>query len=446
MRKVLKESLRSGKEGLKPAHKDDIPPEIQEALTLDFMARHYRGWLEESIPALEGHTPREAARSERLRPKLINLLHESDRQYQYALKNGQPAFDASWIWSELGLEADAPKYPPLLAHERVGLLVPRSGDICRSVAKTHRLRPNFEDKSSVISSEDLADNLEIQRILRQQGGEAAAHCDLAPYLERMINFELHRRKSFWVDASLAYMLAQTDIDVVGRELRVPFPSFAVIFTDRFVLSLAERLLARVDDCSLAGQFIRVATVFVTERTTGEERTLELCFALDALGADLPHLVTHRLPVQEEEKVESYLDEVAPLPPIDDVVSHANPLRGLLQVVINAILYATSAGVTPEVRLAAPGNAPPRHRGMEPISYSSDEVYFLPGAIEICHVLDQQELSRISGGRKLLRRFMVRGHWRRPAATWKEQRMRWIQPYWKGPDMATIIERAYKLKP
>ncbi len=446
MRKVLKESLRTGRKRLEPAQKDEIPAEIQEALTLDFMARHFRGWLEESIPALEGHTPREAARSNRLRPKLIDLLHEADRQYQYALKNGQPAFDASWVWNELGLEADAPEYPPLLAHERVNQLVPGSGEICRSVAETHRLRPDFEDKSSVITLEDLADNLEIQRILRRQGTEKAEHCDLAPYLERMINFELHRRKSFWVDASLAYMLAQTDIDVVGRELRVPFPSFAVIFTDRFVLSLAERMLARVEECPLAGQFIRVATVFVTERTSGEDRTLELCFALDSLGGDMPYLVTHRLPVQEEGRVESYLDAAAPLPPIEDVVSHANPLRGLLQVVINAILYATSAGVTPEVRLAGSGSASPRHRGMEPISYSSDEVYFLPGAIEISQVRHLEELGRISGGREILRRFMVRGHWRRPAANWKEQRMRWIRPYWKGPDMATIIERAYKLKP
>ncbi len=50
------------------------------------------------------------------------------------------------------------------------------------------------------------------------------------------------------------------------------------------------------------------------------------------------------------------------------------------------------------------------------------------------------------GRTVLRRFMVRGHWRRAAAKWSDLRMRWIQPYWKGPDMATIIERTYKLKP
>lgn len=45
---------------------------------------------------------------------------------------------------------------------------------------------------------------------------------------------------------------------------------------------------------------------------------------------------------------------------------------------------------------------------------------------------------------MLHRFMVRGHWRRPAKAWKDQRMRWIAPYWKGPDIAVVIERAYKL--
>jgi hypothetical protein len=31
-------------------------------------------------------------------------------------------------------------------------------------------------------------------------------------------------------------------------------------------------------------------------------------------------------------------------------------------------------------------------------------------------------------------------------TFRCWRMRWIQPYWKGPDIAAIIERTYKLKP
>jgi hypothetical protein len=45
----------------------------------------------------------------------------------------------------------------------------------------------------------------------------------------------------------------------------------------------------------------------------------------------------------------------------------------------------------------------------------------------------------------MHRFMVRGHWRRAAVTWKDQRPRWIKPYWKGPEIAAVIERAYRLK-
>lgn len=112
-----------------------------------------------------------------------------------------------------------------------------------------------------------------------------------------------------------------------------------------------------------------------------------------------------------------------------------------------ILYATSAGIEPEFRQApmrTPGR--PRVRGGPPITYSSDAVFFLPGAIEISQVRRLQELERVPEGRMILRRFMVRGHWRRAAASWSNQKMRWIQPYWKGPDMATIIERTYRLKP
>jgi hypothetical protein len=41
--------------------------------------------------------------------------------------------------------------------------------------------------------------------------------------------------------------------------------------------------------------------------------------------------------------------------------------------------------------------------------------------------------------------MVHGHWRRPARSWTEQRLHWIEPYWKGPNLAAIIEKQYRLK-
>ena len=137
---------------------------------------------------------------------------------------------------------------------------------------------------------------------------------------------------------------------------------------------------------------------------------------------------------------TYLDAIAPLPEIDPPPPDTSPVRGLLRTTINAILYATSASVTPERR-----SPPARSRAKPRQVFSSDEVYYLPGTIDITRVRELQALERAPEGRALLRRHMVRGHWRRAAKNWTDRRLRWIEPYWKGPDMAAIIEHAYRLK-
>jgi hypothetical protein len=139
--------------------------------------------------------------------------------------------------------------------------------------------------------------------------------------------------------------------------------------------------------------------------------------------------------------------VAPAVVTDPPVADSHPLRGLLQVAINAILYATSAGVAPEPRPSPTAGRPkrPGSRWEAPV-FTSETVFFLPGAIEISQVRRLQELERVPSGRGLLHRFMVRGHWRWPPTAWRDQRVRWIEPYWKGPDLAAIVERTYKLTP
>jgi hypothetical protein len=76
----------------------------------------------------------------------------------------------------------------------------------------------------------------------------------------------------------------------------------------------------------------------------------------------------------------------------------------------------------------------------------DSVYYLPGKIEISHLRKLRQVARGPSGRALMHRFMVRGHWRRPNPNWKNQSLRWIEPYWRGPSLATIIEREYRLNP
>jgi hypothetical protein len=437
-----------GREGAatKP-HAPALDPDLADALALELHARHYRAWIDEPVPKLDDRTPREAAKIPALRPRLEDMLHELEGMYEHALADGQPAYDPSWMWAELELRGEAEaSHPPLLAHERVAQRVPGSAEAARAAAERFRAAASFSDVTTTVGEDELRRDLDLQQFLRKgqpsatEEGQAAALA--APYVRLMVNLELHRRKVFWVDASLSYMLEHTEVDVSGGELRVPFPSFAIVLTDRHALSLGERLLARKASDPLRGQLLRVIAVYVTEEHRGDDRVLAIVFALDALGADLPSLVRYEVPAGDESSVRAFLDSIAPPPPPE--LLDANPARRLLRLVLNAILYATSAGVIPDTRTA------PRQKRRRPTTdtppRSSDTVYFLPGQIDIRRVRLLQEVERAPEGRALFARFMVRGHWRRAQKGWADQRMRWIEPYWKGPDMATVLERAYRLKP
>jgi hypothetical protein len=420
-------------------------PSVAEALVREQYSSHYRSWLDEAVPALDGRTPREAAKSHDLRPRVEDLIRGIEGMYERALKDGQPAYDPSWMWAELGLQTEADTdEPPPLAHERVAERVPGSEEASRDCAERFRAMPSFSDTTTTLGEEDLRRDLALQRFLRRDrpsGNEVGQQeGDAASYLPLMVNFDLHRRKVFWVDVALSFMLENTDLDLAGRELRTPFPSFALVLSDRHALALGERLLSHKKQDPLRGQILRVATVYVTEEHHGARRLLAVTFAFDALGADLPSLVRYQVPVDDDGSLRTFLESVAPH--VDPVVRDASPERALLRLVLNAILYATSAGVAPEVR-TVPRKRSPRSSGSPP---ESDKVFFLPGKIDIRRVRQLQELQRAPNGGALFARFMVRGHWRRPAKNWTEQRLRWIEPYWKGPDMATVIEKAYRLRP
>ena len=453
----MRERLRAaGHSGSSRATREDILYEVKEALTLDAQARYYRKWLDETIPALDDHTPREAAADATLRPKLIDLIHGLEGMYHKALKNGDPAYDPSWMWGELELEdGSRPTFIPPLAHERIVSMVPGLGELCRSIAEQLRRQPGFDDRSTIMTADDIRTNLEIQRYLRENRSLQIEDQDrirpsadiLTAHIELMINFELHRRKTFWVDESLAYMLTKTDLEVPGFDLRVPFACFAIVFTDRYVLSLAERMLSADPKSPVSGHFLRVATVYLREERDVANRVIRVWFVFDALGADPPHLLAHEIQLDDDSLIRP-LPENSGLPVVTGLdVPDANPLRALLHVVLNAVLYAASPGAERQHRKNPSGVQSKKAKSeiRAPV-FSSEDVFFLPGAIEISHLRNLQQLERLPSGRTILHRFMVRGHWRRAAPSWKDQRMRWIAPYWRGPDIAAVIERTYKLKP
>ncbi len=295
-------------------------------------------------------------------------------------------------------------------------------------------------------------------------GYDAAHVDadanlLGTYLWSFLNFELHHRKLFWVDESLAWMLAETRLDIEGRELRLPFPSFAIAFTDRDTLEVAEACLRRDDACYLRGATLKILTVHVTrvtqpddDRSTG----IELAFFFDdGSGRDWPYIIGRSLLVQADARLDeilaSHFPDVDPSALSD--IFQSDELRRLVHLVINAILFTTSCQEPWRVLKSPVAQAAQKATGwgkgkkarLVKLRHerSAEEVFHLPGKIPIAQVRALREARRGEG--QMFARFMVRGHWRRANASWEDQRVRWIEPYWKGPDMATVVEREYVLK-
>lgn len=427
-----------------------IPQAVQEALVLDYMARHYHRWVDEPVPALDGATPRAAAGKAATRGTVVTLLNDLLRAYQDALRAGQPAYDPSWMWAELGLAEPMEDLPPPLAHERLGALVEGATDVVREVAEAIRRRPDFDDASTVLPRGAVSERLEVRRFLNDHApttdplAPAFLRRSLAPYLELAVEHAVHRKKVFWIDRALTLMLSHTDVDMTGSELRAPFPVCAFVFTDRLALSLGERLLSHRASCPLAGQLLRVLTVYVAETLVDGMHRLDLTFAFDALGDDLPELVEHRLEFGDATPVHSLFGGPEPIVLVGATIDQTPPVVELARLVVNAMLFATSCGVEPVVRGGSKRPSPTRKASGR--TYTSEEVYFLPGAIDIQQAQAIETLSRLGEGREALRRSMVRGHWRRAAKNWADQRPRWIAPYWKGPDMAAVIERAYRLRP
>lgn len=69
------------------------------------MERHYSKQLDEPIPALDGVSPRQAARTWAGREKVIGWLKYLENNTARAGKDDpMGSFDFGWMWEELGLK------------------------------------------------------------------------------------------------------------------------------------------------------------------------------------------------------------------------------------------------------------------------------------------------------------------------------------------------------
>jgi hypothetical protein len=442
---------------------EELREPAREAV-LAMMTAHYERWLDEAVPMLGDVTPRAASADPARRERLAGMIEELEGMYEKALAAGEAAYDPTWMWEELHLDdlarGRSRKQPvPHLPHEVIGELEPEVLEVAGDIADRVRAA-SHGDLLRVVERQEVEADLGFHRIVRgtvrdaKEDGAAdpAATAEgrrLAAWIGILANLELHLRKIFWVDEGLTWMLGATALDITGDALRPPFASFALVFTDRYALGLAERLLAEDPTARLRGRILSVLTVYVTSAVGDDERgEMRVAFAADAHDGGWPQLVVRDLTIRSDAGLAEILRTIAPSEDEGQTLSTivaSPPLRALLGLVFNAILYATSAETE-----AVPGDPrgkdapPPRRRrnGQVPVT---NGVFRLPGKIDITSLRQLKRVRRGSSDVQAIRRCMVRGHWRRANKSWKVDRPRWIQPYWRGPGTAAIVEREYRLK-
>jgi hypothetical protein len=259
---------------------------------------------------------------------------------------------------------------------------------------------------------------------------------LAIHAFSILTYELHRKKTFWVDESLAFMLGCTRLDVRGEGLRLPFPCFALVFTDRETLGLAEAVARTDPGASACGLPLRCLTVYATQLPTVRGAlALHLAFLLDADTETWPWLITRDLEIQPDDTLDDIIESRFADAQNPDPVFRSTELRQLVQLVVNATLFAGSSPAWPVVGSAPSttntelANRPRRRRAPPPPPERSEEqVWHLPGKIPIRQVRALRQLQRDRDRGALFSRFMVRGHWRRAPDTWRDRNPRWIAPY------------------
>jgi len=334
------------------------------------------------------------------------------------------------------------RHPPRLGHESM-LAIPAFRTAAAALSDSLRVTPGIAVR--LVSESDLAlpavDAMLLERhaIVQQLYGWSPEDAlmetqQLCTHLAAAANYELAGKKTFWVSADLVEALRHTNLDIPGDVLELPFAACAFVFNDAPTIELVQALIQRH---STASALYRTLTVYAFPSRSEAEPGFDFLFLADAYDGEWPYLISRSVLTDGKRNLDEILDS-HPDGSTDELFRDVE-MAELLRLVVNAVLYTTSADFRKEWREPAPP-ALAANRAI----LSGDGVYYLPGRIPIGPGQAADAQARPSSGTTIVKRFWVRGHWRRPHQSWQDQRVRWIAPYLKGPDVAAIVEREYTL--
>ena len=302
------------------------------------------------------------------------------------------------------------------------------------------------------------------------------HRELSTRYYALLNFELFGTKTFYLQDGLVQHLACTEMNVVAPLLELPFPACMFVLTSRESIDALYQMhwAAHPEQKSrtLIDYKAPISVFLVLTDKVSDQPYRQLNIIAFHANREQYHLMVTRrlclhddwplgealttdwanLDVQIEKR--KHVSAEGEWETVEDSLFYTDGLQ-FFRIILNAVLYISSADAELEHR---PSDQETVRQEIEQIPsrvkrqelkqearHASRLPYIVVGAS--VPVVEAVPTSAPEAKRSLSVRFTVRGHWRRQACGpgLKDHVLRFIKPYNKGPEMATLINKPYLVK-
>lgn len=281
----------------------------------------------------------------------------------------------------------------------------------------------------------------IQRfhaVARMRGGFLSDD-DVQEVLRIMVQYNYIQagKKDFYIYEDLVPMLRDTDLpDILTTEIKFPFEAFSLVFKQGAIRGRGEKM----------------DHIFVS---CPDGKTMSGFLASDNADA-VPIFMANLLPATTLAEFADSYPEIAPGSAKKPLTQSA---RDAMHLVFNLLIYINceNADVQRDMdevyrlrKKLSEFSGPKKTRKQKVLEqqYAKAKkryVYLVGKGIHADVAYGVRAVSE--EGRKVLKRFRVRGHFRnQPCGPGRSLvKRRWIKPYWKGPDLAELINSGYVVK-
>ncbi|MBF0306746.1 MAG: hypothetical protein HQL41_13970 [Alphaproteobacteria bacterium] len=310
----------------------------------------------------------------------------------------------------------------------------------------------WEQRSDVAARLGLTRQAFDQEMISQGVKDAIQEALVYDYAT-MLNFKAFGQKTFYFSENLVERLANTELNVAAAMVVPPFRACLFVLDD----DISRNALYAIHGKPAPAPTGEPISVFVTVRPrAGGGRTLSMMI-WHADDKRSRMFVKRELLLADGARVENALktDWATILPPdqvwVDEAPFYNDGFR-FFRIVVNGILYLGSSSpdvsgeLRAEDRIPAPamGMSAKGRRHLEHKKATSTRLPYIEvgGVVRpLGSPAGQSSKSRVEV------RLLVRGHWKSqvhgPGMTLRK--LIHVEPYWRGPEMAELVDRPYLVK-